>query len=419
MESNFSKIEKRLLTLQPGRMKMGLDRAIAAAEALGSPHRAPGIRWVLVGGTNGKGSTVAFLESLLRAHGLSVGTYTSPHLIHLTERVRVHGKEVEEDAFGDCLERVLSLVDQGMDLSFFEVITLAAMEMFHRQNVEVAILEVGMGGRLDTTNIVEPSLSVITSIALDHCQWLGESLEDIAWEKGGISRGNTPLISGMNPALLDAAFRDRDVPGVISQLHRDFFVEGSGEMRSYSDNEVRYEELSLGLTGEHQWANAALAIRATQALIEHLEPSSVGQGTRDARLAGRLEKRDWDGVPWTLDGAHNPHAMQALVKSLEATSFARKPSVLFAAKEDKAVEEMIQRLDPYVANWVVTSVDGPGMLSASALASTVRRFSEKPVCAFEEMGEAMRTAQTQALSGGSVLVTGSLYLVGAVLRRWR
>jgi len=399
-------------------MKMGLDRALAAAELLGSPHRSPGIRWVLVGGTNGKGSTVAFLESLLQAHGVSVAAYTSPHLSHLTERVRICGNQISEEEFGASLKRVLSLVDQGANLSFFEVVTLAAMDVFHRNEVEVAILEVGMGGRLDTTNIVEPSLSVITSIALDHCQYLGDSLEEIAWEKGGISRENTPLISGLEPALLHAAFRDRAVPRKISQLNRDFFVEGDSERRSYRDEEACYEGLQPGLVGEHQWANAALAIRGARALLETVEPKCVKEGVEGTRLAGRLEERHWDGVPWILDGAHNPHAMDALVTFLQNTSRAGKASTLFAAKEDKAVEEMIQRLEPCVGDWVVTSVDGPGMMSASALASLIHRYSRKPVLSVEHPGEAMDAVQERGRSGGGVLVTGSLYLIGDVLRRW-
>ena len=208
------RILQKLLSLQPGKIDLGLDRMKAAIRSF-CPQLS--FQIVTIAGTNGKGSTAAFLESLLLAHGRQVGVYTSPHLVHVRERFRIGGTPIAHDALEEEVEHLFSWLESAsIHLTYFEAVTLLALRLFEREGVDVAVMEVGLGGRLDATNALEPDITIITSLALDHTEWLGDTLEQIAWEKGGITRGGIPLITGMEPQWIPHALKNREASRFFS-----------------------------------------------------------------------------------------------------------------------------------------------------------------------------------------------------------
>ncbi len=335
-------VTQRLLGLQPGKIDLNLDRVRAASVSLGSPHQA--CRWIVVGGTNGKGSTARFLESLLLAAGKRVGLYTSPHLEHVAERVRVNGQELALDTFESVASIVLEWLDSGAGkLTYFEAVTLTALLAFADSGVEFGILEVGLGGRLDATNMVEPSLTLLTNIGLDHTEWLGDTVEEIAWEKGGITRPGTPLITGLSPHLLEAALRDRQAPSSIHRLGEDF--EGAVTARgfTYRDDSMALDSAPLGLAGAHQGDNASLAVRAALLLAPELDGTQVAAALATTTHPGRMETLR--AAPLVLlDGAHNREGAEALAKHLEGLQLPQKPTVIVGVKEPRDPRTLVEPL---------------------------------------------------------------------------
>ena len=386
----FDELKRELFARSNFGMKLGLDRMREALRRLGDPHLA--VPTLHVAGTNGKGSTCAFTESALRAGGLKTGLYTSPHLVHFCERIRIGFQPIEEARACALLERIGPLGD----LTFFEVVTLMAFLAFAEERVDVAVIEVGLGGRLDATNVVQPLACAITPLGLEHTQYLGPTLTDVAREKAGILKPGIPAVSAGQPLEAARVLGDR-----VLRPGRDYVFESRDDRPfCYQGPRWRLRPRTLGLGGHHQRANAALAAALLEC-TELVTAADVERGLENARWPGRLEAVAERPLV-LLDGAHNPHAMRALVRSLRG----RKLHLVFAALQDKDAGAMLAALAPVAASVHYCALDTPRGRAPEELAALVPgSISPDPLAALE-------SARKAAGSQGEVLVCGSLYLVG-------
>jgi len=350
---------------------------------------------VHIGGTNGKGSTAAFTAAMLRAAGLRVGLYTSPHLVSFCERIVVDGVPIAEEAVAAWTERLRSLAEVR-DASFFEITTAIAFADFAARGVDLAVVEVGLGGRLDATNIVEPLACGVTRIALEHTDYLGDTLEAIAREKAGIAKAGVPFFTTeTDPDLRGFLLREAGTRGARAEAVDPGLAGGR----------------SLGLAGPHQPANASLALALVEVLPERYRPDAeaVAAGLSWAHVPGRFDRRG----RWLFDVAHNPDGMRALVAALASSDLPRPVWAVVAVLRDKAWREMLGTLAPAVDGIVVTRSPGAPAERAWDLEEVREaRAAEgdgRGVEVVPELREALRVAASQ---GGTVLVTGSFHTVG-------
>jgi len=416
--------------------------------ALGHPEK--NFQSVLIAGTNGKGSTAATLASILQASGLKTGLYTSPHLDRINERIRIDGQPIEDDTFAllhDVVDRTAErLVSEG-DLpwhpSFFEMLTAMAFEHFARVHPDIVVLEVGMGGRLDATNVVEPRVSVITDISLDHQKYLGNTIGDIAREKAGIIRsggvvvalpqspeangaiGNTILGLGAR-AVSAVPYVPPVSPGSDQYLtaEKAESAEGrSGGPRSRYPLHTLGKEILVDtpLVGRHQLRNIALAVATAEELheqgFEQITAESIERGIRDTRWPGRFQVLPaHDGEPeYVFDVAHNPAGAWALRSTLSAAYEDRAITMVFGVMRDKAIEEMAEILFPIARHVIVTHAENP----RSATPDEIRQAAARVATDVEEAGDvasALKAARRIAGATGLVVVTGSIYIVGEAMR---
>jgi dihydrofolate synthase / folylpolyglutamate synthase len=392
-------------------MVLGLDRMVDALAKLGNPHLA--IPFVHIAGTNGKGSTSAMVASIFQAAGLRPGLYTSPHLCRLAERVCIAGEPVEDDLFAEALERVMVAAPENA--TFFEILTLAAFVVFQKAQVDVGVLEVGLGGRLDATNVVpQPLATAITSIAFDHTAILGSTLSAITREKAGIFKPRVPVVLGpLEPEAMTAALEMAERVGVSS-------VQAVGQQIRVTANrdDVQIEMPSglrvnaeLSLRGAHQCANAAVAVGLAEiaaAQFPNVLPA-ITKGLSTTKWPGRLESIERDGKQVLLDCAHNPHGVEGLVSHVHACGLAPERVILvFGALADKEWPLMLDRVAPLAQRRVYTAPKGRAPASLTEMAT---RFSGETV---SEPRDAIHRALTGAREGDVVLVLGSIFLVGEV-----
>ena len=402
-------------------IELGLERIVRVKAALAQTQHCP---LIIVGGTNGKGSTCAYLEAIYRAAGYRTGCYTSPHLLVYNERVRIDGAPVTDEDLCAAFARVESArqMADGAALTYFEFGTLAAWEVFAAQRVEVAILEVGLGGRLDAVNAYEPDCAVVTGIALDHTDWLGQTREAIGFEKAGIFRAGKPAIcADPEPprSLLDhAAALGAD----LRLFGRDFSVQ-CGELDwNFVSPGGSIEKLPLPiLRGEFQLRNAAAALMAVQCLRQRL-PAACGQavvqGIGNASLHGRFE-RIGDRPTIILDVAHNPQAVAELARNLDATAIAGKTGKTLAVVgmlADKDIAGALRTLRGKIDVWLLASLpDTPRGASADVLRKAVAGLGGQ-VELFAVPQEAFSRAVGLAGENDRIITFGSFHTVAAVMR---
>lgn len=413
------------LHTRPGmpRRKFSLDEVRTLLTALGDPQLR--FRSVLIAGTNGKGSTAATLASMLSASGMRTGLYTSPHLKRVNERIRAGDREIDDEAFGRLFVRVEAaaqklIMDGGLAQapSFFEVLTALALLYFAESEVELAVLEVGMGGRLDATNAVDPLISVITDISLDHTEWLGSTIAEIAREKAGILRPSGTLIT--LPQLPEAnrvlADRAAELEAKIVNAAIYLPMNGAGGDGSYSV-EVLGEmiEVNSPLNGAHQQRNIALAIAASVELASTrgvpITAATIATGIRQTRWPGRLENIETKGVKWILDVAHNPAGAGALRASLSGLLNEKHPNILvFSCLKDKPVNELAQILFPLFDQVILAPIHSARAASMQTLEAAAAAIGTSSIFA-ASVQEALQRAGERG-QGGVVVVSGSVYLVG-------
>ena len=397
----------------PTEIEMGLDRVGAVYARMDCGR--PAAQVITIGGTNGKGSTVAFVEAIARAAGWRVGAYTSPHLLAYNERVRIDGRDVDDAALVAAFEAVETARGQT-PLTFFETGTLAALWLFARADLDLAVLEVGLGGRLDAVNIVEPDVSVITTVGLDHQDWLGDDIEAIGLEKAGIARAWKPLVLGDTdpPAsVLRHAYR---IGAVAVRGGSDFLFAPVGDDR-WVWREVGYEvELPMpALVAPVQLRNAAVAVAAVRALGRDVEDTALASGIADATLDARLQRFDRGGVEVVVDVAHNPQAAQALADWLQVAPAGGRTVAVFAALADKDVAGVASALAPSIARWHLAGSQGFGARGQDAAALRARLPAGLDAELHADIGHALEAAVAAAKPGERVLVLGSFHAAAEAL----
>ncbi len=385
--------------LGPQRMRPGLRRTRALLDALGGPESR--FRSILVAGTNGKGSTAAALSALLHAAGLRSGLFTSPHLVRVTERIRIGEADVPESLLADALALVAAVSGPGeRGPTYFEALTVAALELFRRARVEVAVLEVGIGGHLDATNVVRPELSVVTNVAADHLELLGPTLADVAREKAGVFRQGRPALVGSAGSAPEAMAVLRAESARTGALLRE--VPPSGKWDGV-----------FPLPGAHQRANVALAVAAARALLP-LDEKKVTDGLARTRWPGRLQRIERPGRrPLILDGAHNPDGAEAVARWLDAEGLSGRVDLLFGVMRDK---DLVGIFTPLGARARLVVFAAPPSPRAAAPESLRTHLGREDAQAAPSVAEALARLDGAAPGAPPVLVAGSLYLVGEVLR---
>jgi dihydrofolate synthase / folylpolyglutamate synthase len=405
----------------PSNIDLGLERVRSVAQRLALlPFM---MQVITVAGTNGKGSTVAHLEALLGAAGQRCGTFTSPHLLRYNERVRVAGAEASDAEFISAFEAI----DQARGattLTYFEYGALAALLIFRARDVRVAVLEVGLGGRLDAVNIVDADVAIITSIAFDHREWLGDTLEQIGFEKAGILRAGRPAVLAA-PDLPQSIFAHARAIGartcVASRDYRWHIEAGAAGRWQYAGIALRFDSLPPpALAGEQQYANAAAAIAALEVLPLRpaLSRTLVTHALSAVTLQGRFQRLDpaqHGGVEWILDVAHNEAAAQRLARNLAALPRATKTIAVVAILGDKDVAAIVRTLAGLVDVWIACSIDEPRGLPASEL---VQRSAVLGTTALQAASVAAGLAAARGLArhGDRVVVFGSFLTVGPALQ---
>lgn len=403
----------RLESFSPHEIELGLDRTQVVLERLKLelPERI-----FHIAGTNGKGSSVAFAQALLQQGGFRVGAYTSPHIRDYNERICVDGVAASNAEIIAAFERVDAARGET-PLTYFEFGTLAALIVFAERGVAVAVLEVGMGGRLDAVNAIEPTASLITNVSLDHCDWLGNDIETIALEKAGVMRPGKACVFAADD-VPQAVLQHADTIGASLVLAgRDYSWQQAAESWSWQGAGRALAKLSLpSLQGDFQVANAAgvLALMEASGMHGLLECELVDTAFAKPRLAGRLQRVD-AGRQWLLDVAHNPGSAEVLAATLAAEEFAGKTIAIVGTLDDKDVEGVCAPLDPHVAHWIAVRASNPRALPAAELARRVANINDRPCMLAATLEEAMLRAQELAGEDDRILVAGSFFLVGPVL----
>ena len=414
--------------IHPKSIDMGLDRIRVVAQALKLGR--PGKAVITVGGTNGKGSTVAFIESIARAAGWKVGAYTSPHLLAYNERVRIDGADASDDALIEAFDAIEAARGETQ-LTYFEYGTLAALWLFERAKLDLAILEVGLGGRLDATNIVDADVSVITTVDLDHQDYLGDDREQIGAEKVGIARAWKPLVLGDDDppsSVLGHAYR---IGAPTWRIANDFFFKPLPSSIDADGNALpaRWQWREIGkrmelpvpqLAAPVQLRNAAVAVAALRSLKKRpkpLPPAAYSEGIANARVGGRLQRLERDGVDIVVDVGHNPQAARALADWLRAAPASGRVIAVYAALSDKDVAGVVEAMAAVVDQWHLAGLAdaGPRGGDVEALAARLSGTAAADGVRHATVAQALDAARAQAQPGDRVLVFGSFHTAADAL----
>ncbi|HRP71329.1 MAG TPA: bifunctional tetrahydrofolate synthase/dihydrofolate synthase [Luteimonas sp.] len=400
----------------PKSIEMGLERVREVAVRM-RLYR-PAHRVITVGGTNGKGSTVAFIEAIARAAGLRVGAYTSPHLLAYNERVRIDGRDADDAALSSAFAAVEAARGDTL-LTYFEFGTLAALWLFQRADLDLAILEVGLGGRLDATNLVDADVAVITTVDLDHQDWLGEDREAIGAEKAGIARAWKPLVLGDDDPPASVLRHAYAIGASAIRAGSDFFFERLDAAR-WRWRELDYAlELSLpALAARVQLRNAAIAIAALRALDIEITDTALTSGIAGARLPGRLQRFGRGVVEVFVDVGHNPQAARGLADWLRTTPAAGRTHAVYAALGDKDVAAVVAAFEGVVDAWWLAGSLGAGArgIAVDTLAERLRGTAASDGDRYADPAAALAAALERAAPGDRVLVFGSFHAAESALQ---
>lgn len=427
-DQSYDTILEKLYTLRTHGVKLGLERMQKLLYLIENPEK--GFQSVIVAGTNGKGSTCAILASLIAKHGLKVGLFTSPHLEEFNERIVVNGERIPREEVLLGLHKILGcsklLEEQGYGHpTFFEVTTALAFWYFKRMGVDLAVLEVGLGGRLDATNVVNPAVAVITNIGMDHQEYLGDTIEKITREKAGIIKNGCSVVCSAQDSCARTMIRDicRDKGCDLVVVGEDVWCEPlehslTTQSFNYHGLKNRIKGLDIPLIGEHQLLNAATAL-ATLELLEkrffiNIDPKLVRKGLLETRCPGRLELV-WKNPPVMLDCAHNPQAAKYLAKTMKKVGEDYDDLIIvFGVLRDKDIPGILQSLLPITKKIVLTKPNADRAAEPNEVLSAIPKHvsSNKKIVVHQGVREALHEAFRMAKANSLILVTGSVYLVG-------
>jgi len=405
---------RRLEQLHPLTIELGLERVNAVYQRLGCDFGPA--RVVIVGGTNGKGSTVTMLASALRAAGQRVGVYTSPHLLRYNERVSIDGVEASDQHLCAAFAAV-EAVRGEISLTYFEFGTLAALWLFAQAGLDCIVLEIGLGGRLDAVNIVEPTLSILTNVALDHTDWLGPDRESIGYEKAGIFRAGKPALYGERDMPASVRRQATAIGANLLQLGQSFDWQQDDQGwcwqgRSVAGESVQMEALPLL---PFPLDNAATVIQALQWLAPDLDATALRTALAAAVLPGRFQRLSWQGCPVVLDVAHNPHAAANLAHNIRTRLASREIRLVLGMLADKDSSGVLALLAPVVSHIHAASLGGERGMEAKIIYNRALAIGVTAVTCHASVQEAFAAACGAAGPGTVVVVTGSFFTVAAVL----
>lgn len=406
----------KLYHLQKFGIKFGLSKTSHLLKALGDPHK--GQKYIHIGGTNGKGSVAAFMGSILKEAGLRVGLYSSPHLVRFTERFRINDEEITPKKAEALIRELIEAFAPEEPPTFFEATTALAMTYFARENTDVAIMEVGMGGRLDATNVITPLVSVITNISMEHQFFLGSRLLDIAGEKAGIIKEGVDVITGATQPSVTQLFatiaKEKKAP--FWRLGKDVRYRTTGSGIHYYGLKHQFRGLQIGLKGSCQARNAALALTAIERLEEkgfNISSQHVKNGLGNISWPGRMQVVA-EAPTIILDGAHNPAAIRALARTLKTDFEYGRLILVLGMMEDKEISRMIRAIVS-VSDYVIYTRPVYSRAANPETLAAEGAFSEKPGEVVQVLARALDKAREIADPRDLIVVTGSLFTVGEAL----
>jgi len=425
-------------------IKPGLERMEAMLAMLGNPHRKVG--YVHIGGTNGKGSTAAVLASMLAAAGYRIGLYTSPYLLSFTNRMAINGRDIESEELADLVDLIRPIVDQvtaderyGQPTEF-EVVTVLALVYFARQKVDLVALEVGLGGRLDATNVVSPLLSIITNVDLEHTEVLGDTVEAVAREKAGIIKRGVPVLTASEDKRVVTVIREKaaelnaplyclfsscadEALNISMPVFNTRTITDRGQFFDYKGFAGSYKDLFIPLRGRYQVCNAATALAALELLEEKgfaVDEKALRQGLAETSWPGRLELLK-ESPKLVMDGAHNPAAIRQMAQAIPDYFNFRRLILVFGIMADKDAPAMMSAILPLADQVIFTRASIPRAADPSALfriALDRLNFDQKKGEVIEDVGSALERALSEAGPDDMVLVTGSFYTVSDARAYW-
>jgi dihydrofolate synthase/folylpolyglutamate synthase len=404
-------------TLHPLAIDLGLERVAGVFCALQANYQKP--LTITVAGTNGKGSCIALLEAMYLAQGYKVGAYSSPNIIKYNERIKIDGEPASDALICSAFERIEAVRD-NTSLSYFEFGTLAALDLFARARVDIQLLEVGLGGRLDAVNIVDADIALISSIGIDHVEWLGDTREAIAKEKAGIFRANAPAVIGdANPpqSLLDCATEKQ---ALLHCIGKDFSYSKADESWNWLSDKLHFQQLPKPtLKGEHQYRNASAVIRAVTLLAERLPISepAIRYGLSHTQLLGRFQLiENQANVPVLLDVGHNPEAVKTLVDYLTNSFPNKRIHAVFAIMKDKDISAVLKLMRPIVHNWYLAPLANPRAASEPLMREIFAQNGMNNLSfGYTCFQQAFDAAKNKTQQGDLLLVFGSFFLVSDCL----
>ncbi len=405
-----------LYGLQKYGIKFGLNKTSNLLKVFGNPHKRN--RYIHIGGTNGKGSICIMLESILRKAGLKVGLYTSPHLVRFTERFRIDGKEIPKESVVELVRSLISIMDPSDPPTFFELTTAMAILYFDMEDVDISIMEVGMGGRLDATNIIRPELSIITNISMEHRQFLGNTTTQIAREKAGIIKRGVELVTGVKQRHIRELFKDmcKSRGSRMYLLGRDFRYRSTKRGFSYYGIWEDLKDMELSLEGRFQRPNAAIAIAASEILKSKgygIEADHIRDGLKDCIWPGRMQIVSKEPLI-ILDGAHNPAAMKALINSLRNIPSERIITVI-GIMDDKDIKGILSAIIPISSHIIFTRAKYFRAMDPHRLKEIAQRLKRGNYEVISEVKGAINRAKEYANREDVILITGSLFIIGEAL----
>jgi len=396
---------------------LGLERCVEVARRL--DLLTPSYPVVTIGGTNGKGSSVALLESILLAGQYHVACYTSPYLVCYNERIRIDGQDVSDEELHQAFEIVYQF-SEDVPLTYFEFGTVAALQVFRQHNIDIAILEVGMGGRLDAVNMIDPNIALVTSVGIDHTKFLGNDRESIGFEKAGIFRAQRPAVcADPNPPQRLIAQAEK-LGCSLYLLNRDFHYEKNSDFSwTWQCAEHSYENLPMPrLFGDFQLQNASGVLMVAHLLRAQFSfsPSTLSEGLRTVKLRGRFQIMEGE-IPRIFDVAHNPHGAEILKNTLKQYPCQGKTHAVVSVLKDKDILGIFRIMRKCIAEWHIAALDAPRSASVQDLMDILQAVAvaETHIHVYDSIGNAYKTALSLAKKGDRVLVFGSFYTVGEIL----
>lgn len=418
MYYDYQKEVRYLYSLQKYGIKFGLSKTSNLLRAWDNPHL--GQNFIHVAGTNGKGSVSSFISSILQQAGYKVGMFSSPHLVRFTERFQINSREIDQNQASRLIYELGQRINPQEPPTFFEAVTAMAIKYFQEENTDISILEVGMGGRLDATNIVTPLISIITNISLEHKEFLGNTLSSIAREKAGIIKEGIPLLSGANQKKVIEVFQSKcnKLQAPYYQIGRDFKYRTTQSGLHYYGFKNKQNKLQLSLAGQHQYKNAVLALAATELLEDKAFYTSLNHrqtGLKKALWPGRMHIISKD--PYIiLDGGHNPSALKTLASSIKKDFQYRKLILVLGIMADKDVQNIVKAITPLADSIIFTRPRYERALDPTEIEKyMVTNNTKKTIQVITPLEKALDIAKRQASWSDLVLVTGSLFTVGEAL----